>query len=66
MTVVRYVEFSTFSKNVLAVFYVIIYCGGVGICFALIIVTILLTFLYTVSGLKWQIINRNMNRYLIT
>jgi hypothetical protein len=49
--VVRYVEFSTFSKNLLAVFYVIIYCGGVEICFALIIV-ILLFFLYIVLGLN--------------
>jgi hypothetical protein len=52
----------------MAVFYVIIYCGGIGICFALIIIIIimLLTFLYIALGLKWQINNTNMNRYLIT
>ena len=42
MTEVRYVEFSTFSKNLWLSCIVIIYCVEFGICFALIIIIIIL------------------------
>jgi len=51
MTVVRYVQFSTFSKKFLALLYIIIYCVEVGIYFALMII-VLRPFLYIVLGLS--------------